>query len=948
MLEMMTINPGAAKKPSMDFLGLREEAMEVIRKLAGETWTDHNLHDPGITILEQICYALTDLGYRLNFSVPELLADAAKRDGDKAQIGWKKGAEAQNADSLPAMPPMEDMLPSAPYTLEDWQRIFLDIPGTRAMEILPVSNASPQLFYNPVLNEVCGKLAIEPGLVPIRLSGLFKVLVDSDQGFAADARREFFRQFYSQRPACEEIQVYQQLEPGKLVINADFSINLGTDPEEVLAELLFKIDQRLSPQARFKRRAEMEKVGRGTDEIFEGPLLKNGFLLEEELQAVKPQKSVFLSQVFEEAYSVDGIKELRNLSINSISPTIVTKGSVEQWVPRVSEGTVPRLELDLSQIVIRQGEVVINYDSIEVKRLFEIRRQEAIGRIPEAIAARNLATRDREIAAYQSLQHQFPDNYGINAGGLPRNSDISRLTRAHQLKAYLLFFEQILSDYFSMAGGLGKIFQFADAEFSTFSQGSLEDVPLIDTLEYANREMDANFVDAAELKALDRLQRLLEHLLARFGETMVSNLSLSEEAQTSVKQRRLELLRLQLSYFHKVPWLSKFRGQGMRLSSSHEQQVLPSGLKQRIAYNLGIRPDEPDFVKYPNKTEAIKNVDFLMIEHILLRPLPMEYGHENMFFRFRNGHIWKILRFRSIENHSHVRYECYSTGTGTLVEGDEIEILFDLFKTKIRATILSVDSEKFTIAVPFEFSEKGNPQRGSWNKSDTEGVALFADPWSLQVSYILNGDAPRFATEGSQNEAENILRQETPAHIAVLSQWQTGPSYQRIVDVYAKWKTAYSAYLQDRIDKTDAGKLYLNLRSIRDELLRLLVAGETEPARDFRFVFGNEYGTNLLKNGDAFEVYVPNQDLNINFSIPEIEPSVDYSVLMKTEAQTWEEASNVNAIISPEANGLHIEIPHDASSEPTIIFAVQAAYQNYYNSSISVSEIKRHNFAQGA
>ena len=28
-------------------------------------WTDHNTHDPGITVLEALCYVLTDLQYRV-------------------------------------------------------------------------------------------------------------------------------------------------------------------------------------------------------------------------------------------------------------------------------------------------------------------------------------------------------------------------------------------------------------------------------------------------------------------------------------------------------------------------------------------------------------------------------------------------------------------------------------------------------------------------------------------------------------------------------------------------------------------------------------------------------------------------------------------------------------------------------------------------------------------
>jgi hypothetical protein len=40
---------------------LRREAIGHLEAMAGGPWTDFNAHDPGITILEQVCYALSDL-----------------------------------------------------------------------------------------------------------------------------------------------------------------------------------------------------------------------------------------------------------------------------------------------------------------------------------------------------------------------------------------------------------------------------------------------------------------------------------------------------------------------------------------------------------------------------------------------------------------------------------------------------------------------------------------------------------------------------------------------------------------------------------------------------------------------------------------------------------------------------------------------------------------------
>ena len=60
-------------KKVIDYESLLRDGISLIQKFSGNKWTDYNFHDPGITILEQLCYALTDLGYRSNFKVEDLL-----------------------------------------------------------------------------------------------------------------------------------------------------------------------------------------------------------------------------------------------------------------------------------------------------------------------------------------------------------------------------------------------------------------------------------------------------------------------------------------------------------------------------------------------------------------------------------------------------------------------------------------------------------------------------------------------------------------------------------------------------------------------------------------------------------------------------------------------------------------------------------------------------------
>ena len=38
----------------MNFEALRKEGIRHIQELAGTIWTDYNIHDPGVTIVEQM------------------------------------------------------------------------------------------------------------------------------------------------------------------------------------------------------------------------------------------------------------------------------------------------------------------------------------------------------------------------------------------------------------------------------------------------------------------------------------------------------------------------------------------------------------------------------------------------------------------------------------------------------------------------------------------------------------------------------------------------------------------------------------------------------------------------------------------------------------------------------------------------------------------------------
>jgi len=109
MPKSLTIPKNFEYPAVMDWARLRKEGIRHIERLASSIWTDYNTHDPGITILEVLCYAITDLGYRSRFDDVDLFS-----------------AEGGNPFFT-----AEQVLPNGPITALDFRKLIIDIEGVR-------------------------------------------------------------------------------------------------------------------------------------------------------------------------------------------------------------------------------------------------------------------------------------------------------------------------------------------------------------------------------------------------------------------------------------------------------------------------------------------------------------------------------------------------------------------------------------------------------------------------------------------------------------------------------------------------------------------------------------------------------------------------------------------------------------------------------------------------
>ena len=154
-----TIPRTPPKLAAENALTLRNLGLGHIRKLAGAVWTDHNVHDPGITSLDVLCFALTDLAYRCAWPVEDLLA-SEEIPSPAAQFFTAR-----------------EVLTQGPVTASDYRKLLIDIEGVNNAWF---ERSEAERVY---LDSDARELTVAPnsslrGAEPIILNGLYDVRVE--------------------------------------------------------------------------------------------------------------------------------------------------------------------------------------------------------------------------------------------------------------------------------------------------------------------------------------------------------------------------------------------------------------------------------------------------------------------------------------------------------------------------------------------------------------------------------------------------------------------------------------------------------------------------------------------------------------------------------------------------------------------------------------------------
>jgi hypothetical protein len=436
--ETIVINEKEPSRDILDFKYLKELALEQLQKLSGKLWTDFNTHDPGITILEILCFAATEQGYRSGYSVRDLLAHPPP-----------------DTDEYETLIGSAEILSSGCVTINDYRRLLLDIEGIRNALLRP-ANEYPDFkgIYNVYL----------------------ELLPDYNTEFARKAIVEAVRLLlFNNRNLCEDFNEISFFEYDPIGLELNIEIYKDANITEVLGNIFYVLQEYVSPTATFYSLDELLEQNYPVDKIFNGPLLKNGFLLEEDLKDLETRENLYTSDLIHSLMDIKGVNFIKNILF------LDSDDNVSQWLCKVKDNKTPQLDLERIQINFYNQDKKLNLDFD-----YEFYFEKALKHEREKSGHKKLEFKResgtyRNLNKYDTIQNNFPEVYGIGEVGLHPSAPEDRKAKARQLKGYLLIFDQVIANFFSQLDNLHNLFSSGDIKKTYFSQ-PLFDIPGIEYL----------------------------------------------------------------------------------------------------------------------------------------------------------------------------------------------------------------------------------------------------------------------------------------------------------------------------------------------------------------------------------------------------------------------------------------------------------------------------------
>ncbi|MFA5326306.1 MAG: hypothetical protein WC384_00815 [Prolixibacteraceae bacterium] len=619
---------------------------------------------------------------------------------------------------------------------------------------------------------------------------------------------------HNHRNLAEDYCTIKAIEVEDIAICTDMEVEASADIEAILAEAYYLIDQYMSPDIKFYSLQQLLDANKPVDEIFEGPALSNGFIDNDELAEASLRTMLYTSDVINMIMDIPGVISVKNFVFARYDDSGRLVES-QSWSMSVTHNRQPRLYIEGSKVMVYKNGLPFLADANELSDTLQVVK----GRNSQpkySVLENDLPVPHGsyyDLNSYYAVQNSLPLTYGVGVDGLSDTATDFRKAQARQLKAYLLFFEQLLVNYLAQLANIRELFAVDNTVTQTYFSR------LIDSGEIDGIADLYNGLDTATLQGLierepiflSRRNRFLDHLLARFAETF-NDYALMLYSYTDDKDiADSQLIENKISFLQNFPELSRNRGKSFNYKNPdlvcNNENI--AGLVTRIRLLLGYSTNYSGSVELLQENTGGKfHESWRLIDKNKKAYLTSKTKYVESELAVAEQKVWDEIdkSFVYITDPAHYTIKKTKPFTLNLVngKGKVIATRKQTFKNKAEAEaardeiIAFADSiitpEKIHIVEHVLLRPRaiGDPVLSVCLDSSCSDCDE-RDPYSFRITVVLNGE-DGLANKGIEFRrfAEQTIRMETPAHIGLKICWVSKASLKEFGDLYCNWLSELS------------------------------------------------------------------------------------------------------------------------------------------------------------
>jgi len=799
-----------------------------------------------------------------NASIEMRLPSWAKLEQDKETYKKFRNPKSQITDIavpfISASVPVLANIPASPEQVLDnalRKPIFAKVEVTfkpdknnAATELIVFDNVPMNIWFRNSEERRALVLAdLKKAIMDKTIAGIFPKYLEKIK--RADAViADTLQVLHDHRNLAEDYCTVKAIEVEDIAICADMEVEPSADIEAILAEAYYRIDQYMSPDIKFYSLQQLLDAGKPVDEIFEGPALSNGFIDNDELAEASLRTMLYTSDVINLVMDIPGVKSIKNFVFARYDDSgYITE--TEPWSMSVSFNHQPRLYVEGTKVLVFKNGLPFLADANELSDTLQVVK----GRHTQpkfSVLENDLPVPHGnyyDLQSYFAVQNSLPLTYGTGVDGLSDSATDLRKAQAKQLKAYLLFFEQLLVNYLSQLANIKELFAIDNTVTQTYFSR------LLQAGEVEGLSNLYNGIDAAGLQSLiensdtflDRRNRFLDHMLARFAENF-NDYALMLYSYTEDKDIAAgQLIENKISFLQQFPELSRDRARSFNYKAPamvcNSENV--AGLVKRIRLLLGYGKPYSGYAElYEEKDLDGKLYErrWRLIDENKKIYLSASTRYVDDDLAVAEQKAWKELDnvFLYITDPNHYKIRKVKTWVLNLVDdtGEVIATRKQHFKTKEEAEaaqeeIIAFAKKLLTAEQIFIVEHVLLRPRNIPGIQFPEGDPLLSvcldagcsdcderDPYSFRITVVLNGE-DGLANKGIEFRrfAEQTIRMETPAHLGLKICWVSKKDLAEFSLLYCSWLAELAkpepdvVTLHDRLDAllkvfTDLNNVY--------------------------------------------------------------------------------------------------------------------------------------------